>query len=180
MVCNRCIEAVQEEFEKLDVPINSIKLGEVQIEQNLTTSQLKYLSTALHKRGFELLEDKQSQLIEHIKSALIQLVHYHNKPLKLNYSTFLEKEIGRDYHSLSTLFSLVEGITIEKFIILQKIEKVKELLIYDELSLSQIAIHLNYSSVHHLSNQFKKTTGMTPSQFKKNHTELRKSLDQVK
>lgn len=180
MVCQRCIEAVEEEFQQADIPIKSIQLGQVVIKTNLSAHQNQSLRERLENRGFELLEDKNSQYIELIKGLIIKSIHYSDVTINVNYSTYLEKEIGKDYHSLSTLFSSVEGITIERFIILQKLERVKELLIYDELSISQIANKLNYSSVHHLSNQFKKSIGMTPTQFKKNREQLRKPYDQVK
>jgi len=179
MVCQRCIEAVEEEFEKENISIKSIHLGKVSIDGQLKDQQKRSLREGLKNRGFELLEDKNSQYIAQIKSLMIKQIHYEDARINVNYSTFLEKEIGRDYHSLSTLFSSVEGITIERYIILQKLERVKELLVYDELSISQIANKLNYSSVQHLSNQFKKTIGMTPSQFKKNQTSMRRPFDEV-
>ncbi len=179
MVCQRCIEAVEEEFERDEIPVRSIQLGEVTLESGISDQQKSSIGETLKIRGFELLESRNSQYIEQIKSLILGLIHYQDKPLKVNYSTYLEKEIGRDYNSLSSLFSSVEGITIERFIILQKLGKVKELLIYDELSLSQIAYKLNYSSVQHLSNQFKKSIGMTPSQFKKIQANIRKPLDSV-
>ena len=177
MVCQRCVEAVKEEFDKADIPVKSIQLGEVTIQSEISDNQKTLIGESLTIRGFELLESRNSQYIEQIKSLLIGAIHYPDKPIHVNYSTYLEKEIGKDYHSLSSLFSSVEGVTIERFIILQKLEKVKELLIYDELSLSQIANKLNYSSVQHLSNQFKKTIGMTPSEFKNQQAPNRNSLD---
>lgn len=179
MVCQRCVEAVQEEFDRIEIPVRSIQLGKVTLQSEISDEQKSTLGDALQKRGFELLESKNSQYIEQIKSLLIKEIHYSEKPIHVNYSTYLEKEIGKDYHSLSSLFSSVEGVTIERFIILQKLEKVKELLIYDELSLSQIANKLNYSSVQHLSNQFKKTMGMTPSEFKNAQSGQRTPLDHI-
>jgi len=179
MVCQRCIEAVQEEFDRIEIPVSSIRLGKVTLQSEITDGQKSMLGDALHKRGFELLKSRNSQYIEQIKSLLINTIHYPDQPIHVNYSTYLEKEIGKDYHSLSSLFSSVEGITIERFIILQKLEKVKELIIYDELSLSQIANKLNYSSVQHLSNQFKKTIGLTPSEFKKAQSNQRSPLDHI-
>ncbi|MEP5614452.1 MAG: AraC family transcriptional regulator [Cyclobacteriaceae bacterium] len=179
MVCNRCIEAVKEEFEKNEVLISKIKLGEVEIEELLDSDKKKQITDDLSKRGFELLEDKNSQLIENIKSLLVDQIHYKDKPLNTNYSTYLEKEIGKDYNTLSSLFSSVEGVTIERYIILQKLEKIKELLIYDEINLSQIAHRLGYSSVQHLSNQFKKNTGMTPTEFRRLQDPDRKTLDNI-
>jgi len=180
MVCQRCIEAVKEEFDAKGIAVNSLHLGEVILQSEINDQQKLALGSALKKRGFELLESRNSQYIEQIKSLLIGAIHYPDKPIHVNYSTYLEKEIGKDYHSLSSLFSSVEGITIERFIILQKLEKVKELIIYDELSLSQIANKLNYSSVQHLSNQFKKTIGLTPSEFKKQQAPNRTSLDELR
>ncbi len=179
MVCDRCIEAVKEELNKNNVKIASIKLGEAEFSGDLTGEARNQLSKSLKDRGFELLEDKNSQIIESIKGLIIKQIHHKNEPLHTNYSTYLEKEIGKDYNSLSGLFSSVEGVTIERFIILQKLEKIKELLIYDEFNLSQIANRLGYSSVQHLSNQFKKNTGMTPSEFKKMQSPDRKTLDRI-
>ena len=149
------------------------------LRSEITDQQKSIIGASLSKRGFELLESKNSQYIEQIKSLLITAIHYPDKRIHVNYSTYLEQEIGKDYNSLSSLFSSVEGITIERFIILQKLEKVKELLIYDEYSLSQIANKLNYSRVQHLSNQFKKTIGMTPSEFKKQQDPNRNSLNEL-
>ncbi|MDN5214587.1 AraC family transcriptional regulator [Fulvivirgaceae bacterium BMA12] len=179
MVCNRCIEAVTALIEEMGYSIRTVRLGEAEIEGDLSDEQKISLREALRKRGFDLLEDKNSQLIERIKNLVIASIHRESKPMKTNYSTYLEQEIGRDYSFLSTLFSAVEGLTIEKFIILQRLEKVKELLIYDELNLSEIAYQLHYSSVQHLSNQFKKATGMSPSVFKKRQLNLRNPLDKV-
>ncbi len=178
MVCDRCIEAVKEEFEQNGISVIKIKLGEVELESALDNTKHQ-ISQALSKRGFELLEDKNGQIIEGIKSLIVEQVHYKDQPLTTNYSTYLEREIGKDYSILSGLFSSIEGITIERYIILQKLEKIKELLIYDELNLSQIARQLGYSSVQHLSNQFKKNTGMTPSEFKKLQNPTRQGLDEI-
>ncbi len=179
MVCNRCIEAVEEELKKLDLSPIAMELGEVVLEQEVSGEKKEVLKAGLQKRGFELLEDKNSQIIEQIKNIIISNVHHRSEPMKVNYSTLLEEEIGRDYTYLSSLFSSVEGVTIERFVIMQKLEKVKELLIYDELNLSQISYQLGYSSVQHLSNQFKKATGMSPSDFKQNQQNARKPLDQA-
>ncbi len=179
MVCDRCIEAVKEELAKSNIPLYGIKLGEATVSSPLTSDQKSNISIALQKRGFELLEDRNSQIIESIKSLIVDQVHHKTEKLKVNYSTYLEKELNKDYHTLSSLFSSVEGITIERFVILQKLEKIKELLIYDELNLSQIANKLGYSSVQHLSNQFKKNTGMTPSEFKKRQSQDRSKLDAI-
>lgn len=179
MVCGRCIQAVEEEFEKMGISISEIKLGEVNVEDDLTNEQKDQISSALKSRGFELLEDKNSQIITQLKSLIIHQIHYKEQNLNINYSTFLEQEVGKDYHTLSGLFSTVEGITIERYIILQKLEKIKELLVYDELTLSQIANRLGYSSVQHLSNQFKKNIGITPTAFKKQKNPGRRTLDDI-
>jgi AraC-like DNA-binding protein len=168
MVCNRCIKVVKEELEKLKLDIRSIVLGEVVVKGNVKTLPMAKIKNVLEENGFELIEDKRAKLIEQIKLVILKLVRNDEdkKPLEENYSDYLEKEIGQDYHYLSILFSSVENITIEQYIILQKIERAKELLKYGELTLSEIAYKLGYSSVQHLSNQFKKVTGLTASQFK--------------
>lgn len=179
MVCNRCILVVQNEMDRLQIQTKHISLGEVHLEQELTTQQKKDIEAALVPLGFEMIDDKRSRVIEKIKNTIIDLVHHQDSELKNNLSDILSKELLLDYKYLSNLFSEVEGTTIEKYYIAQKIERVKELLIYDELSLSEIAYQLNYSSVAYLSNQFKKITGLTPSHFKQIKTEKRKPLDKV-
>jgi AraC-like DNA-binding protein len=177
MVCNRCIMVVQNELDKLGLETNSITLGEVSFDKELTLAERNLLGDALIPLGFELIDDKKSRIIEKIKNVIIDLVHYKSDDIKTNLSDVLSQELHHDYNYLSNLFSDVEGTTIEKYFIAQKIEKVKELLVYDELSLSEIAFKLNYSSVAYLSNQFKKVTGLTPSHFKKIGTDRRKPLD---
>ena len=179
MVCNRCIMVVQSELEKLGLDFSNIKLGEVTLVKELTSDERIALETALVALGFEVIDDKKGRIIEKIKNSIIALVHHHDNDSKSNLSELLSKEINHDYNYLSNLFSEVEGTTIEKYFIAQKIEKVKELLVYDELSLSEIAIRLNYSSVAYLSNQFKKVTGLTPSHFKQIKEDKRKPLDKV-
>lgn len=180
MVCNRCILVVQNELDKLGLDTKHVKLGEVLFEKEPTSDEKKSLEEVLVPLGFEVIDDKKSRVIEKIKNVIIDLVHYQgNNGLKHNLSEILGHELNHDYNSLSNLFSEVEGTTIEKYFIAQKIEKVKELLVYDELSLSEIAYHLNYSSVAYLSNQFKKVTGITPSQFKIQKQDRRKPLDEV-
>ena len=179
MVCDRCIQVVGEELSKLRIPVMDIKLGEVITEHSLSREQTEQVRSVLENRGFELLEDKMGKLIEKVKTTVITLVRDSDKKTKTNFSQYLRKEIGRDYGYLSTLFSSVENITIERYIILQKIEYAKELLIYNELTLSEIAFQLGYSSVQHLSGQFRKTTGMSPSQFKKLREQTRKPLDKL-
>ncbi len=179
MVCNRCITAVQQELDKLKFNIKSITLGEVILQNEISEIEKNKIENALVPLGFELIDDKKSRIIEQIKNKIIDIVHYQNNEAKYNLSEILSKELNHEYNSLSNLFSEIEGITIEKYFIAQKIEKVKELIIYDELSLSEIADRLNYSSVAYLSNQFKKVTGLTPSYFKQLKTIQRKPLDEV-
>lgn len=179
MVCNRCIMVVQNEMDKLGLAVENIKLGEVTLEKEPTTSERVALEGALVSLGFQVIDDKKSRIIEQIKNVIIELVHHQDNEAKTNLSDILSKKLNHDYNYLSNLFSEVESTTIEKYFIAQKIEKVKELLVYDELSLSEIAFRLNYSSVAYLSNQFKKTTGLTPSHFKQIKEEKRKPLDQV-
>ncbi len=177
MVCGRCERAVKSELEKMELPVVAIKLGEVELSRDLMGSERQKLDQILKELGFELLEDKGSKIIEQIKNLIVEVVHYQKEPLKTNLSTYLAEKIRQDYSVLSKLFSDVEGITIEHYFIAQKIEKAKELLVYDELTLSEIALALHYSNVAHLSNQFKKVTGFTPTQFKKTKAHLRKPLD---
>lgn len=179
MVCNRCIMVVQNEFDKLGLKINNITLGEVTLDRELDDNRKNAIKSALESLGFELIDDKKSRLIEKIKTTIIDLVHNQDNESNENLSDLLSKEVNQDYNYLSNLFSDIEGTTIEKYFIAQKIEKVKELLVYDELSLSEIAFRLNYSSVAYLSNQFKKVTGLTPSHFKQIKEDKRKPLDEV-
>jgi len=180
MVCQRCIMAVEAELKKLELKPVSIVLGEAVVEGNVDDDIIKTLNKNLQSIGFELIDDKKKQLIEKIKTEIIKLIHY-DKEMDgtINYSTHLSKTLGFEYTYLSNLFSSVVGTTIEKYIISQRIEKVKELLVYGELSLSEIAWKTGYSSVQHLSNQFKKVIGMNPSAYKKMHIKNRKTLDQV-
>lgn len=183
MVCNRCIAAVKQELEKQGLHPEKVTLGEVIVkEDSLSKDQLQKVDDALMQLGFERIDDRKARLIETIKNKIIQMIHHSDKiDLKFNWSTVLSEELHYEYNYLSNLFSSVEGITLEQYIIRQRIEKVKELLFYDELNLSQIANRLGYSSVAHLSAQFKKVTGFTPSEMKKsrdseNH---RKPLDSM-
>lgn len=178
MVCDRCIRVVKEELEKLHYAVKDIKLGQVSIEAKLSIDH-EAIKTALEQSGFELLEDKKVQLVERIKNLVVELIHHSEESVKTTYSEYLSAELGKDYSYLSNLFSSVENITIEKYIILQKIEKVKELLVYDELTLSEISYRLGYSSVAHLSSQFKQTTGFTPTAFKQQKSKPRKALDRI-
>lgn len=179
MVCPRCIDTVQDIFNELKIETNSVQLGEVTIPNGIDTKQTKQLQERLSERGFELLEDNKSKLIGKIKSIIVDTIHYSKEPINTNFSTLLSDQLHHDYSYLSRLFSSVEGITIEKFILSQKIEKVKELLFYDELTLSEIAFQMNYSSVAHLSSQFKKETGMTTTEFKKQRKPGHRSLDSI-
>ena len=179
MVCNRCIMVVKNEFEKLGYPPVNVQLGEVEIKEDLPQKDLAAINFRMKEYGFELIDDIKSRIIEKIKNAVIQLIHHSKEDLKVNYSEYIEKQLNRDYSYLSGLFSEVEGTTIEKYIINQKIERVKEMLVYDELTLSEIAYQMGYSNVAYLSSQFKKVTGLTPSHFKQVKENKRKPLDEV-
>ncbi|TJZ63258.1 helix-turn-helix transcriptional regulator [Sphingobacterium olei] len=179
MVCNRCIMVVQNELDKLGLKVKKIKLGEVTLDNELTPEEKDQLHNVLVPLGFEVIDDKKSRIIEKIKNVIIDLVHHQDNGIKNNLSDVLSDKLHHDYNYLSNLFSEIEGTTIEKYFIAQKIEKVKELLVYDELSLSEIAFRLNYSSVAYLSNQFKKVTGLTPSYFKQIKEDKRKPLDKL-
>lgn len=180
MVCNRCIKAVQIEIESLGFTIRSIELGEVVLKEEIDNSDTERISKVLAENGFELINDNKSSIINRIKTLIIEYIHYDKEKLRhVNFSDFLSSELNHDYSYLSHLFSMVEGTTIEKYMILQRIEKVKELLVYDEHTLSEISYELGYSSVAHLSRQFKSITGLTPSHYKKVREEKRKPLDKV-
>ncbi len=181
MVCNRCIKVVKEEFEKLGLQIKNIQLGDVEVVNDQTKLDMQKIDSVLVENGFELLDNRNSRIIEKIKVSIINMIKTvdEGKDLNINFSKYLSDEIGLNYHYLSTLFSSLEGITIEQYIIHLKIEKVKELLVYDELTLSEIAYRLGYSSVQHLSNQFKKITGLTPSYFKSLKHKPRQTLDNI-
>ena len=181
MVCRRCIKVVSDELSKLGLDVLSINLGEVVIAGDIQKGGMTTIARALLENGFELIEDRRVKTIEGIKHAVLKLVYEedleNNAPPK--YSSYIAKELGQEYHALSTLFSSIENITIEQYIILQKIERVKELLKYGEQTLSEISYALGYSSVQHLSNQFRQVTGMTASAFKKMVENTRKPLDEV-
>ncbi|HSP88538.1 MAG TPA: AraC family transcriptional regulator [Ignavibacteriaceae bacterium] len=179
MVCNRCIKVVKEELEKLGYGIEDVKLGEAKIKTE-NEIDLNKISKILEINGFELLGDKQAKLIEDVKIALINIIQSYPEMLeKISMSKFLSDKFNTTYQHISSLFSSKEGITIEKYFINQKIEKAKELLVYNELTLSEISYKLGYSSVQHLSNQFKKITGFTTSEFKKLKNKNRLPLDKV-
>ena len=179
MVCIRCQIVVKSVLEKLDLQYVDVKIGEADIIGNIPEEKLERLDVALRKSGLELMDDKKSILVEKIKSTIIELVHYTNDQIKINLSDFLSEKLNHDYTYLANLFSEVKGITIEKFYLTHKIEKVKELIVYDELNLSEIAFKMHYSSVAHLSNQFKKITGLTPSHFKELKNKRRDTLENV-
>jgi AraC-like DNA-binding protein len=166
MVCIRCKMLVKAELEKLGLHFVFVDLGEAEIKEDISAEQLKLLNTALKKAGLELMDDKKSILVEKIKGIITELVHYTDDQLKVNLSDYLSETLHQSYSSLSGFFSEVKGTTIEQFYLAHRIERVKELLVYDELSLGEIAFKLHYSSVAHLSNQFKKMTGLTPTHFK--------------
>ena len=179
MVCSRCKMVIKDELIKFGVHPTSIELGEVEIKEELNIEKRSELNKTLELFGFELIDGKKSQLIEKIKNTIVDLVHYSDEQLKTNLSEHISQLLHHDYNYLSNLFSEVEGTTIEKYFISQKIEKVKELLKYDELSLSEIADHMGYSSVAYLSNQFKKQTGLTPTFYKSLKQNRRKNLDDL-
>lgn len=170
---------VRQELEQLGLQPGRVTLGEVVLDRSLTAEEKEKLSQRLQTLGFALINDRKSRLIEKIKTLIVDLVHQQSGALHSNLSDYLAAQLHHDYHYLSNLFSEVEGCTIEKYFIAQKIERVKELLVYDEWSLSEIADQLHYSSVAHLSAQFKKVTGLTPSHFKNIRSARRKPLDEV-
>ncbi|MEZ2414954.1 helix-turn-helix domain-containing protein [Muriicola sp. E247] len=179
MVCPRCISAVSEILVVLNIDYKAVKLGEVELVSTLNEFEKKSLSKKLQNAGFSLIDDRKSQLIEQMKNLVIEKIHYSNEETELKWADIISNELNLDYKYLSSLFSSVESITFEQYVINQKIERVKELIVYDELTLSEIAFQLHYSSVAYLSNQFKKVTGMTPTQFKKSVDKNRKFLDEV-
>src|SRR5688500_10463982 len=179
MVCIRCKMVVKSELEKLGLHYTSVELGEVEVKENITPAQHDRFKEALWNTGLELMDDKKSVLIEKIKKVIVELVHYSEEPLTVKFSEYLGKMLGHDYTYLANLFSEVQGTTIEKFHIAHKIERVKELLVYNELTLTEIAYQMHYSSVSHLSNQFKKVTGLTPSHFKQLREKRRNMLEDM-
>ena len=166
MVCIRCKMVVKSELEKLGLHYTTVELGEAETIENISTEQMDRLNINLKKAGLELMDDKKSILVEKIKMIIVELVHYTDEQIKINLSDHLSQKLNYNYTYLANLFSEVKGTTIEKFYLAHKIEKVKELLVYNELNLTEIAYKMHYSSVAHLSNQFKKMTGLTPSHFK--------------
>lgn len=170
---------VKDEFVKLGISYISIDLGVVEVLEEISEEKIDLLRVNLIKYGLELLEDKKSILIEKIKNVIIEMIHYDEEEITINYSDYISQKLNYDYTYLSNIFSAVKGITIQHFIILHKIERVKELLLYDELTLTEISYKLNYSSVAHLSNQFKKITGLTPTFYKKLKQERDKNLENI-
>lgn len=179
MVSNRCKQAVKEDLKRLGLHFIVVDLGEVEIMESLTESQREVLKMTLHSSGFELMDDKRAILIEKIKNAIIELVHNAEEGIKTNFSDYLSEKLDHNYTYLANLFSEVQGTTIEQFMISHKIEKIKELIIYGELNISEIAWKMNYSSVAHLSNQFKKMTGLSPSHFKQLKEKRRRPFDEM-
>lgn len=179
MVCNRCITAVRNELANAGLNVHSVELGEADIDNEPTAGQLKQLDKSLKALGFELIGNRKSRIIEQIKNEIVYMVHHSEETLNTNLSLWLADKLHYDYTYLSNLFSEVEGTTIEKYYIAQRIEKVKELLVYDELSLSEIADKLGYSSVAYLSSQFKKVTGLTPTFYKSVKETKRRKIDEL-
>jgi len=179
MVCIRCKMVVKDELTKLGLHYAVVELGEAEILEKISTQQHDQFRDALLRSGLELMDDKKSMLIEKIKNVIIELVHYSEEPLGIKLSEFLSQKLNHDYTYLANLFSEVQGTTIEKFYISHKIERVKELLVYDELNLTEIAYLMHYSSVAHLSTQFKKITGLTPSHFKQLRAKRRNMLENL-
>lgn len=179
MVCDRCKKAVEQVLKDIGLTPERIDLGEVWVSDVPTEAQLAQLKTRLEALGFELLDDQRQQMIERMKTAIIALVRHHQGNKTLNLSVYLAQLLHRDYSALSKLFSEVTGLTIERYFIMQRIERVKELIRYDELTLTEIAYQMNYSSVAHLSSQFRSVTGMTPTQFRFMKTAQRANLDEV-
>ena len=179
MVCNRCIMVVKQELEILGLKPIRVSRGEAELKKQLSAKQMQQLNSRLLQLGFEILDDKKQKQIEKIKSLLIKKVQSGDVEEHFSISEYLSNALHKDYSYISRLFSEVEGITVEQFFILQKIEKVKEWLVYGELNLSEISFRLGYSSVAHISAQFKKITGLTPSHFKKLGNPQRKSLDEL-
>ena len=179
MVSNRCKIVVKEVLKELGLHFILVDLGEVEIMENITNEQREQLQDALKESGLELMDDKRAILIEKIKNVIIEMVHHSDEVVKVNFSEYLAEKLDYDYTYLANLFSEVQGTTIAQFLILHKVERIKELIIYDELSISEIAWKMNYSSVAHLSNQFKKVTGLSPSHYKQLRDKRRVPIEDV-
>ena len=179
MVSNRCKMAVKEELKKLGLHFIVVDLGEVEIMETISADQREKLKLSLIDSGLELMDDKRAVLIEKIKNTIIEMIHHSDEMIKTNFSDYLSEKLNHDYTYLANLFSEVQGTTIEHFIINHKIERIKELIIYDELNITEIAWKMNYSSVAHLSNQFKKVTGLSPSHFKQLKDKRRSQIEDI-
>lgn len=179
MVSNRCIMAVKEELKKLGLHFIVVDLGEIEIMEDISPEDRMILQRRLMTIGLELMDDKKAILIEKIKSTIIEMIHHSDEIIKVNFSDYLSEKLNYNYTYLANLFSEVQGTTIEQFIILHKIERIKELIIYDELNISEIAWKMNYSSVAHLSSQFKKMTGLSPLHFKQLKDKRRTPIEEI-
>ena len=179
MVSNRCKIAVKEELRKLGLHFIVVELGEVEVMEKITPEQREQLREGLNRSGLELMDDKRSFLIEKIKTIIIEMVHYSDEVINVKFSHYLSEKLNHDYTYLANLFSEVQGTTIEQFTISHKVERIKELINYGELNITEIAWKMNYSSVAHLSNQFKKVTGFSPSQFKKLKDKRRSPIEEI-
>ncbi len=179
MVSTRCKMVVKDELKKLGLHFIVVDLGEVEIMENISNDVRVKLKSALFNSGLELMDDKKAVLIEKIKNVIIDMIHYSDEVPKMNYSDYISEKLQHDYTYLSNIFSEVKGITIQQFIIIHKIERAKELMLYDELNLTEISYKLHYSSVAHLSNQFKKITGLTPSHFKQLKDKRRSPIEDI-
>ena len=179
MVSNRCKMAVKEALKSLGLHFVLVDLGEVDIMETLSTEQRQQLQTLLNVSGLELMDDKKAMLIEKIKNSIIELVHYSSELPNINFSHYISEKLNLDYTYLSNIFSEVQGTTIQQFLIVHKIERVKELLMYDELNLTEISYKMQYSSVAHLSNQFKKVTGLSASEFQKLKHKTRRPIEEI-
>jgi AraC-like DNA-binding protein len=179
MVSNRCKLAVKEDLRRLGLHFIMVDLGEVEVMENISEEQREQIKIALLHSGFELMDNKRAVLIEKIKNIIIEMIHHSNELVKTNFSNFLSEKLNHDYTYLANLFSEIQGTTIEQFIIAHKIERIKELIIYGELNITEIAWKMNYSSVAHLSNQFKKMTGLSPSHFKKLKDKRRSPIEDI-
>jgi AraC-like DNA-binding protein len=179
MVSPRCVAVVKEALEKSGISFVSVELGVVDIREDITEKQRELLKENLLSSGLELLDDKRSILVERIKNVIVEMIHYSDDTPKVNYSDYISEKLNYDYTYLSNIFSEVKGVTIQNFIMIHKIERVKELMIYEELSLTEISYKLHYSSVCHLSNQFKKITGFSPTFYKQLRVHPKRSLESV-
>lgn len=179
MVCGRCMMTVKDILHKQNIPFENVTLGEVELTKKLSAEETKNLQASLNKVGFELIESRVNKIVEDIKQRVMEYLALGMDSQEIKLSAFITEKLPYDYSYISDLFSSIEGKTIEQYFILQRIEKVKELIVYDQLSLTEISYQTGYSSVHHLSSQFKKITGLSPSHFKKIAGEKRKSLDNV-